>query len=111
MVFNQTLEEKRIEQKLGFFNLQNENSQSLLCDMIMEKWTANDFVNSHLAIDDIADDFKMKRPDLPSDISVISADKVKKRCIKYFRKNINKVILEDFVIACIADGSLPNIFE
>jgi len=108
-VFYPQIEKKIVEQKLALFNEQNENSQLLLCDMINEKWTANDFKDSYLAIDDIADEFKMKRPDLPSDITVISVDEVKKRCIEYFRKN--RVIFEEFLVECIADGSLPNIFE
>ena len=99
---------KKIENKLSLFLQKNNNSQSLLCDMIEEKFNAKDLYGNYLAIYDIADETNIDRPGFPGNIEILSLEDIKNRIIAYFRKT-ELSLVKTFLIFCISDGSLPDI--
>ena len=96
-----------LKEKFDHFIVNTPNAQMKLCDILEEKTGPSFWVDNHLALDDIADELNITRPDLPCPITTISAEKVKKRCIKFLR-NSKFECLEIFLLKVTSDGSLDH---
>lgn len=97
------------EKQLENFVTNHIDAQSDLCDILNDETDSKFWIDNHLALDDIADELDINRPDLPTPIKIITPDKVKERCILYLRETINFELLKLFLVECISDKSLANI--
>lgn len=97
------------EKQLENFVTNHIDAQSDLCDILNDETDSKFWIDNHLALDDIADELDINRPDLPTPIKIITPDKVKERCILYLREIANFELLKLFLVECVSDGSLTNI--
>jgi len=117
--YNERLEQQKIKDfhfeqmklavrlKLDNFIASHTDAQSALCDFLDKKTDSKFWLVNHLAIDDIADELNIYRPDLPSDIKVITVDEVKRRLILYLR-GTSFELLKELLLECMSGGDLDH---